>query len=106
MEETAKTGSVSCSNESILELKGSVCFDNVVKIWQHGVDLINTLPEVKVDLSGVVDCDSSALALLTAWVRAAKSQNKQIVFYNMPQFLSDIGRVSGLDTVLPVVNHK
>jgi len=88
---------------NVLEVNGSIDFYNVVSLWQKGLMSINTLDKIKIDLKGLLNSDSSGLALFTAWVRAARAQNKEIVFINMPGFMQDISRVCGLDGVLPVL---
>ena len=57
----------------------------------------------KIDLEKITQADSSGLALLSAWVRYAKSQSKEISIHNVPRFLSDMVRVSGMDAVFPIV---
>jgi phospholipid transport system transporter-binding protein len=55
-----------------------------------------------VDMSEVGELDSSALALLLAWVREAKRQNRSLVFVNLPQGLTTIARLYGVAELLPV----
>jgi len=93
---------IECKN-SVLQLKGEIDFYNVVSLWQQGLIFINDLESVKVDLKQVLESDSSGLALLTAWVRAAREKNKKIVLINIPNFMRDILRVYGLEDVLPVL---
>lgn len=89
--------------EEALMVKGIINFDNVVKACQEGSRAISGLKEVHVDLKELEKSDSSGLALLTAWVRAAKDQNKSIQFRNIPAFMYNIIRVCGLDGVLPIL---
>jgi anti-anti-sigma factor len=86
----------------ILWMKGAIHFDNVVAVCKQGIELMKTLEDIKINLQGLSHTDSSVLALLTAWVREARAQNKAIVFTHMPNFMQDITRVCGLDGVLPV----
>jgi phospholipid transport system transporter-binding protein len=55
-----------------------------------------------VDLAQVEDLDSSALALLLAWLREAKRRNLNLVFENLPQGLTTIARLYGVAELLPV----
>lgn len=85
---------------------GAIDFNNVVLLWQQGIACINTLKEVKeikVDLKGLKQSDSSGLALLTGWVRVSQEKNKAIMFMNMPSFMRDVLQVCGLESVLPVL---
>ncbi len=54
-----------------------------------------------VDLAEVGELDSSALALLLAWLREAKRQNRSLVFANLPQGLTAIARLYGVAELLP-----
>ena len=81
-------------------LTGSIDFNNVVLILANGIELMNAVSSVCIDLVGVNQVDSSSLALLLALVREAKSQQKKIKLRNIPPFLASLARVSGLDAVL------
>ncbi len=87
---------------SIITVDGIVNFNNVVLVWQRGITMIGALENIKVNLKGLLQCDSSGLALFVEWVRTAKEQNKKIVFTDVPNFVQDISRVYGLDGVLPI----
>ena len=54
-----------------------------------------------VDLSEVGELDSSALALLLAWLREAKRLNRDLSFANPPQGLTTIARLYGVADLLP-----
>lgn len=54
-----------------------------------------------VDLGEVGDLDSSALALLLAWLRQAKRANRELEFTNLPQGLTTIARLYGVADLLP-----
>jgi phospholipid transport system transporter-binding protein len=54
-----------------------------------------------VDLGKVGELDSSALALLLAWLREAKRRDRELVFTNLPQGLTTIARLYGVADLLP-----
>ena len=54
-----------------------------------------------VDLGEVGELDSSALALLLAWLREAKRLNRELAFVNLPQGLTTIARLYGVAELLP-----
>jgi phospholipid transport system transporter-binding protein len=61
-----------------------------------------------IDLAGVGELDSSALALLLAWLREAKRQGKQLTFTNLPQGLTTIASLYGVAELLsasPAPSH-
>jgi phospholipid transport system transporter-binding protein len=54
-----------------------------------------------VDLGAVSELDSSALALLLAWLREAKRSGRDLAFTNLPQGLTTIARLYGVAELLP-----
>jgi phospholipid transport system transporter-binding protein len=57
-----------------------------------------------VDLAEGGELDSSALALLLAWLREAKRQNRSLTFANLPQGLTTIARLYGVAELLPTTS--
>ena len=53
-----------------------------------------------VDLGEVDELDSSALALLLAWLREAKRLQRALVFTNLPPGLTTIARLYGVADLL------
>jgi phospholipid transport system transporter-binding protein len=47
-------------------------------------------PEIRVDLSAVTEADSSAVALLLAWVRDAAASGRRVRFENLPSNLKSL----------------
>lgn len=89
------------ANNKIL-IHGNVTFANANEAFIQSKNLLQDMNYIIFDLAGLIKADSSCLALLTSLIRHAKSQNKNFVITNMPKFLSDLGRVSGLDVIMPI----
>ena len=87
-------------HEGVLELNGEVNFDNVVDVLKKSLDVFPSLPTITIDLKNLTKSDSSGLALLVAWMRRARAEKKNIKFLNMPSFMQDLARVSGLNKLL------
>ncbi len=86
--------------EGVLTVQGQIDFDNVVGALKKSIDLFEPLSEITVDLKNVSQSDSSGLALLVAWMRMAVTQQKKMVFVNVPSVLKELARVSGLSALL------
>lgn len=54
------------------------------------------------DLSEVTDVDSSAIAVIFAWMRAAQAQNQSIQIAHSPKELLSLAAVYGVEDLLPV----
>ncbi|MDB6095737.1 MAG: hypothetical protein JWM09_15 [Francisellaceae bacterium] len=85
---------------SFLALSGNVHFDNVSALLKQGLLLIDEFSDIKIDLSQVIQSDSSILALLVALLRDATEKNKAIHFYKTPHFIKEIISVCGLESIL------
>jgi anti-anti-sigma factor len=83
-------------------VSGRIDIANVAQASLLGSAVISSINPVRIDLSGVQYADSSCLAMLVAWIRNAKVQHKDVILINMPQFMLDLGRVCGLDAILPI----
>lgn len=93
---------ININSRNDLYVSGKLDIENVAEASVLGLEIINTMSFVRVDLSGVQYADSSSLAMLVDWIRNAKMQHKDIILVNMPRFMLDLGRVCGLDTILPI----
>jgi phospholipid transport system transporter-binding protein len=84
-----------------LVVSGSLTLANVAAVLAEGNAAIGEGART-VDLAEVGELDSSALALLLAWLREAKRRNAGLVFANLPQGLTAIARLYGVAELLPV----
>lgn len=64
--------------------------------------IIDSMQVIELDFTGVKRVDSVGLALLIEWVREVKKQQKEIKYFNIPEQLCAIARVSSLELVLPL----
>ena len=82
-------------------LSGPLTLANVAQVLEEGR---RHLAEgaATVDLAGVSELDSSAIALLLAWMREAKAAGRAIAFANLPESLQTIARLYGVQDLLPV----
>ena len=93
---------ININSRNDLYVSGKLDIENVAEASVLGLEIINTMSFVRVDLSGVQYADSSSLAMLVDWIRNAKMQHKDIILVNMPRFMLDLVSVCCLDTILPI----
>ena len=84
-------------------LSGALTLANVAAVLRDGNAAIGEGVRT-VDLAEVGELDSSALALLLAWLREAKRQNRSLTFANLPQGLTSIARLYGVAELLPATS--
>ena len=92
-------------HDNTLYLEGIINFDNAKSIMLLGCQSVANLEVININLRDLKASDSSGLAVISAWVRYAEGHKKNIKIYEMPKFLSDLGKVSGLDQMFPVVSY-
>ncbi len=80
-------------------VSGAVTLDGVEALLEQGRAQILAGARV-VDLAGVTELDSSALAMLLAWLREARSRNRELAFTGFPEGLTAIARLYGVDGLL------
>ena len=75
---------------------GGLTFDNAATVVETSSEI--ELPASgRIDLSGLVAADSSALAVVFALKRRAKAENREVVFEGVPPGLASLARVYGVD---------
>ena len=84
-------------------VSGALTLTNVAAVLGEGNAAIGEGVRT-VDLAEVGELDSSALALLLAWLREAKRQNRSLSFANLPQGLTTIARLYGVAELLPATS--
>ncbi len=95
----SETGAVS------YRLNGRVGFDNLMELREQGEAAIRDGGDrAVIDLSGLENGNSAAVALLMAWFRLAENLGKEIVFQAPPAEIENIVGLSGLSALLPLGN--
>ena len=82
-------------------VSGALTLASVASVLRDGSAVIGQGVRT-VDLGEVGELDSSALALLLAWMREAKKQKRELQFANLPQGLATIAALYGVADLLPV----
>ncbi|TAK85952.1 MAG: anti-sigma factor antagonist [Betaproteobacteria bacterium] len=86
-------------------ISGPVTLANVAAVLDEGRRHLEEGVRT-VDLAEVSEMDSSLLALMLAWLREAKSRNRELAFANLPESLRTIARLYGVDGLLPVSTSR
>ena len=81
-------------------VEGPVTLGNVTAVLREGYALLGKGVRV-IDLGGVTELDSSLLAALLAWLRAARQGGAELQLSNLPEGLTTIARLYGVSELLP-----
>jgi phospholipid transport system transporter-binding protein len=81
-------------------VSGALTLSSVASALGEGVAAIAQGART-VDLGEVGELDSSALALLLAWLREAKRRDASLSFTRLPEGLTTIARLYGIAELLP-----
>lgn len=88
-------------DKSCLKINGSLNVNTVVGLRELSTRLLKNIPHHPTfDLKDVTECDSAALALLTALTRDLKKAGKEARFIHVPSQLMAIAKLSDLENVL------
>ena len=83
-----------------LVVSGAVTLGNAAALLEEGRRHIAEGVQT-VDLGEVNEMDSALLAVLLAWLRDARSREKQLSFVNLPESLRTIAQLYGVDRLIP-----
>ncbi len=86
--------------EGSFALTGSMTFDTVGSILRESEMPFEDHTRIEVDLSGVTDTDSAALALLLEWITWANHTVREIRFVDTPAKIDAIARVTEVEDLL------
>lgn len=88
--------------DNSLCVEGPLTFDTVPAAFAQSKLLIAKHTSIQVDFSKVTKSDSACLAYITAVIREAKKHKKPIQFFGVGEQLSNLVRVGGLDSIMPI----
>lgn len=89
-------------SEGRIAIHGDLSFDSVPGLWGELQALISQQADFDLELARVKRSDSAGLALLVECQRLAGETGRKLRFFNIPDQMLAIARVSGLDEILPL----
>jgi phospholipid transport system transporter-binding protein len=84
---------------------GSLDFAAVPGVWEDVGARIVQGAVIRVDLAGVTDIDSAALAMIVDWVGQAERTGARLVLERVPSKLLALARISELEDLLGRVSE-
>ena len=81
-------------------LSGRLVMSTVPALYESGLQHLAS-EDLLVDFSTVEAVDSSAVSMLLGWTRAAKKQGRILRVKNMPDDLTSLAHLYGVDEMLP-----
>ena len=85
----------------------AIGFDSLTQVRAQGEAFVETQEDTAViDLAGLRECNSAAVALLMSWFRFAGAHGKTIVYTHPAADLANLIRVSGLEEILPISSDE
>lgn len=83
-------------------VRGALSFSSVGRLERVARPLLGAEPDALVDLGGVDNANSAALALLLEWVDRARQERRRIRFVGLPAAVLEIAKVSNVADLLPL----
>ncbi len=93
------SGGGSHSDPVLLALSGPLTMNSVGKCY-NALTLPHTATDIRIDLSGVTEVDSSAVALLTTLIRQTEMRGSRVRLESIPQSIFDIAGIYDADELL------
>ncbi|MGI9275008.1 MAG: STAS domain-containing protein [Endozoicomonas sp.] len=86
-------------------LRGVVTFDNAAQVERDGIKLLSqsqsgSATDISISLAELLQADSSTLSVCLSWIRFARHQVKNLCFTGVPEELTALARVSGVEELL------
>lgn len=77
----------------------SLSFSNAKAVLQTGLEAIRN-GQHEFDLGNIIIADSSSIAVMLAWQRAAKAASKHLRFFNAPANILSLAALYGVTPLL------
>ena len=84
-----------------VEVSGPMTMAAAAALTTEGSAAVSSAANPVFDLTGVTELDSSSLAVIFAWMRAAKASGKPFRLLNLPHNLLSLAAVYGVADLLP-----
>lgn len=84
-----------------IEVSGPMLMADASRMLAEGEMAMASLSLACFDLTAVTEMDSSALAVIFGWMRAAQASAKSVRLVNPPQNLLNLAEVYGVADLLP-----
>jgi phospholipid transport system transporter-binding protein len=89
------------TDEGRLAVVGDMTLETASDLLAAGIAALGKDAAVQFDLSSVGNADSSGLAVLFGWQRAAKERGGELLVVNMPGSLTSLAEVYDVADLLP-----
>ena len=93
-----------CSIEAVapgrLAVRGELDFDTAPAALARGLELLGSVPDCEIDLSGLSSGDSAGLAVLIEWLASARRRSASLRYTGVPAQMRAIARISDLEDLL------
>lgn len=93
--------------EGKFDLSGRLTFQTVPQFQAQVASLLQgSAQPVTVSMQGVTQADSAGLALMIEWLQMARNGKRELVFANIPEQVSELIRVNGLQQMFGLENGQ
>lgn len=89
----------------MFELGQSLTFSNASAVLEQGLQALAQQQPV-IDMAALTTVDSSAVAVLLAWQRAARAREQALTFQNLPANLRSLIALYDVEQLLPVATDE
>ena len=94
------TAAIEAAGDGTFRVTGPVVMATAGELLETSRQLFPATGDLQIDLSGVTQVDSSALALLIEWLRQARQRNHSIRIEGAPDKLLSIARLTDVQDII------
>ncbi len=84
-------------------LIGDVNANNVMTLYEEGLQAMYASVAIECDCSGLCSSDSSVLALMVEWIKYAQHANKKLYYTHLSPAILTIIQAAGLQSIIPTM---
>lgn len=82
------------------KVQGELSFETVPALFDSARQAMREHVPSSIDLAAVERVESAGVALMLDWIRAARAQNRALVFRNVPEHMASIAELCGVGHLL------
>lgn len=86
--------------DNLFRVEGPITLHTVRAIMEEGLKLFDH-DAVEVDLSGVTEVDSAAVALILEWLRRGSERGQTVRFARLPENVKSLAAMYGVLELIP-----
>jgi ABC-type transporter Mla MlaB component len=91
---------------TVLVLPARLTLDTAALVYTQGLAILRTKQHLELDASGLIEVDTSILALWLDWLGEAQRHKKQVVMSPIPETVLHLAQAFGVSELLSLASTR